>query len=49
VALAVADRYRGVVLAQEGALGAHFMFGRGGCLADAFFYGRSGLGLSFAR
>ena len=48
VALAVADRYRGVVLAQEGALGAHFMFGRGGCLADAFFYGRS-LGLSFAR
>ena len=59
VALVVADRYRDILIAQEGAVGTHLleydlcepplMFGRGGCLADTVFYGRSGLGLSFAR
>lgn len=59
VALAVADRYRDIVIAQEGAVGTYLleydlcepplMFGRGGCLVDTVFYGRSGLGLSFAR
>ena len=55
----MADRYRDILIAQEGAVGTHLleydlcepplMFGRGGCLADTVFYGRSGLGLSFAR
>lgn len=59
VALVVADRYRDILIAQEGAVGTHLLeydlcepplvFGRGGCLADTVFYGRSGLGLSFAR
>ena len=59
VALVVADRYRDILIAQEGAVGTHLleydlcepplMFGRGGCLAGTVFYGRSGLGLSFAR
>ncbi len=59
VALAVADRYRDIVMAQEGAFGTYLleydlcepplMFGRGGSLADTVLYGRPGLGLSFAR
>lgn len=56
VALAVADRYRDVVIAQEGAFGTHLlevdlcepplMFGRGGSLTDISFRDRPGLGLS---
>ena len=58
VALVVADRYRDILIAQEGAVGTHLleydlcepplMFGRGGSLTDIFFRDRPGLGLSFA-
>ncbi len=58
-ALAVVNRYRAIVMAQEGAFGTHLlnydlcdpplMFGRVGLLTDSSFYGRPGLGLSFAR
>ncbi len=58
-ALVVVDRYRDIVMAQEGAFGTHLleydlcepplMFGRGGRLTENFFHGRPGLGLSFAR
>ena len=56
-ALAVVNRYRTIVMAQEGAFGTHLlsydlcdpplMFGRAGFLTDSSFYGRPGLGLSF--
>ena len=59
VALVVANRYRDILIGQEGAVGTHLleydlcepplMFGRGGCLVDTVFYSRSGLGLSFVR
>ncbi|MCS6290816.1 MAG: hypothetical protein H8K10_17800 [Nitrospira sp.] len=58
VALAVVDRYRDIVIAQEGAFGTHLlefdlcesplMFGRGGFLTDILFHDRPGLGLSRA-
>ncbi|MEK6804224.1 MAG: enolase C-terminal domain-like protein [Nitrospirota bacterium] len=58
-ALTVADRYRDVMTAQEGAFGTHLleydlcdpplMFGRGGRLAVDGCYNRPGLGLSFVR
>lgn len=58
-ALTVADRYRDILLAQEGAFGTHLleydlcdpplMFGRGGRLAMDRYSTRPGLGLSFAQ
>ena len=58
-ALAVADRYREALRAQEGAFGTHLlesdlchppvMFGAAGRLDPTAFSGRPGLGLSFVR
>ena len=57
-ALTVADQYRGILMAQEGAFGTHLleydicdpplMFSKAGRLSDISFYGRPGLGLSFS-
>jgi len=57
-ALTVADQYRGILMAQEGAFGTHLleydicdpslMFGKAGRLSDISFYDRPGLGLSFS-
>ncbi len=58
-ALAVVDRYREIVMAQEGAFGTHLleydlcspplMFGQSGRLTVNAFCSRPGLGLSFTR
>jgi L-alanine-DL-glutamate epimerase-like enolase superfamily enzyme len=57
-ALTVANQYRGILMAQEGAFGTHLleydicdpplMFGKAGRLSDISFYDRPGLGLTFS-
>lgn len=58
-ALAVADQYWGIVMAQEGAFGTHLleydlcdppvMFGQGGCLNSLSFSTCPGLGLAYVQ